>query len=92
MSGLLELDLQVLRFINLDLSAPWLTSLMMAVTDKHNWYPFILAGVVILLFAGRRLPYGEGVFSRKNPRVYILGLILSVAIADQAGGFLKDAV
>ncbi len=92
MSGLLDLDLQVLRFINLDLSAPWLTSLMMAVTDKHNWYPFILAGVIILLFAGRRLPYGSGIFSGKNPRVYILGLILSVAIADQAGGFLKDAV
>ena len=92
MSTILGIDLQLLRFINLELANPILTKLMLFITDKHNWYPFILAAVVYLLVAGRKLPHPGGFFSRINPRVYIFGLILTVAAADQAAGFLKDNV
>lgn len=92
MSALLDIDLQLLRFINLDLAHPVLTRLMLFVTDKHNWYPFILAAVVFLLIAGRKLPRQGNFFTRVNPRVYIFGLILTVAFADQLAGFLKDGV
>ena len=92
MSSILSIDLKLLRFINLELADPLLTKLMLFITDKHNWYPFILAAVIILLFMGRKMPHPGGFFSRINPRVYIFALILTVAAADQAAGFLKDSV
>ncbi len=92
MNAILQLDLRLLRFINIDLAHPILNRFMLLITDKHNWYPFIALAVVLLLFAGRKLPRPGNAFHRVNPRVFILGLILCVALADQAGGFLKDTV
>jgi len=92
LSTILSLDLQLLRFINLELANPLLTKLMLLITDKHNWYPFILAAVAFLLIAGRKLPHSGGFFSSINPRVYVFGLILAVAVADQTAGFIKDNV
>ncbi len=92
MNTILQLDLRLLRFINIDLAHPFLTRFMLLVTDKHNWYPFIALAVVLLLISGRKLPRPGNRFHRINPRVFIFGLILSVALADQAGGFLKDTV
>lgn len=92
MNTILTADLQLLRFLNLELASPVLTDVMLFITNKHNWYPFILLAVVFLLVAGRKLPHEGSFFTRVNPRVYILGLILCVAAADQAAGLLKDGV
>ena len=87
-----QYDLNLLKFINIDLSNAILTDVMLFITDKHNWYPFILAAVVYLLYAGRKLPHPGSWFTRVNPRVFILGLILCVALTDQVGTFLKHNV
>ena len=87
-----QYDLNLLKFINIDLSNAILTDIMLFITDKHNWYPFILAAVVYLLYAGRKLPHPGSWFTRINPRVFILGLILCIALTDQVGTFLKHNV
>lgn len=92
MSTLFQLDLQVLKFINIQLGNPILTRVMLLITDKHNWYPFIAFAVILLLFAGRKLPHPGNSFQRINPRVFIFGLILCIALTDQAGTFLKHNV
>lgn len=80
MSTFFQYDLLLLKFINLQLASPMLTRIMLAVTDKHNWYPFIAVAVVLLLFAGRKLPHRGNWFVRINPRVFVFGLILCIAI------------
>lgn len=85
-------DLLILKFINLQMGNPVLTRIMLFITDKHNWYPFIAFAVLFLLFEGRKLPYQGAWFQRINPRVFIIGLILCIAITDQAGTFLKHNV
>ncbi len=92
MSALLQLDMNVLRWINVSLAHPVLTDFMMFITDKHNWYPIIAAAAVLLLVAGRKLPHDGNFFHRKNPRVYLFGLILCVLLSDQTGSFLKHNV
>jgi undecaprenyl-diphosphatase len=85
-------DFQLLKFINLELASPLLTGVMLAVTDKHNWYPFIAVAVVLLLVAGRKLPHKGNWFTRVNPRVFVLGLVFCIVLTDQAGTFLKHSV
>ncbi|MCK5785979.1 MAG: phosphatase PAP2 family protein [Candidatus Sabulitectum sp.] len=92
MGSLLQYDLQLLKFINLQLASPLLTRIMLIITDKHNWYPFIAGAIILLLFAGRKLPHPGNRFVRINPRVFILGLILCIALTDQVGTFLKHNV
>lgn len=92
MSTFFQYDLQLLKFINLQMASPMLTRIMLAITDKHNWYPFITVAVILLLFAGRKLPYRGNWFVRINPRVFVFGLILCIALTDQAGTFLKHNV
>ncbi len=92
MNTFFSYDLQLLKFVNLQLENPLLTRVMLIITDKHNWYPFIAATVILLLFAGRKLPHPGTLFQRINPRVFILGLILCIALTDQAGTFLKHNV
>ncbi len=92
MNTFFSYDLQLLKFVNLQLENPFLTRAMLIITDKHNWYPFIAVAVVLLLIAGRKLPHPGTRFQRINPRVYILGLILCIALTDQAGTFLKHNV
>jgi len=89
---LFQYDLQLLKFVNLKLASPLLTKVMLVFTDKHNWYPFIVVAVVLLLFAGRKLPHRGNWFTRVNPRVFVLGLILCIALTDQAGTLLKHNV
>lgn len=92
MNTFLQYDLQLLKFINLRLADPILTRIMLVITDKHNWYPFIAVAVVFLLFAGRKLPHPGNSFVRINPRVFIFGLILCIALTDQVGTFFKHNV
>ncbi len=92
MNTFFQLDLQLLKFINLQLASPVLTRIMLLITDKHNWYPFIAVAVILLLLAGRKLPHPGNNFVRINPRVFIFGLILCIALTDQAGTFLKHNV
>jgi len=91
-SPLFQYDLQLLKYVNLKLASPLLTKVMLTVTDKHNWYPFIVVAVVLLLFAGRKLPHRGNWFTRVNPRVFVFGLILCIALTDQAGTLLKHNV
>lgn len=92
MNSFLTLDIHILKFVNLDLSNRFLTDFMLFITDKHNWYPFILLAILFLLFAGRKLPHPGNWFSKVNPRVFIFGLILCIALTDQIGTFLKHNV
>lgn len=92
MNSLLNMDIQLLRFINLSLENPILTKFMLFITDKHNWFPVIALAAVLFLIAGRKLPHPGNFFHRKNPRVFLLGIILCVLVSDQSGGFLKDTV
>ncbi|MEA3266331.1 MAG: phosphatase PAP2 family protein, partial [Candidatus Fermentibacteria bacterium] len=92
MNAFFQYDFHLLKFINLQLASPMLTRIMLAITDKHNWYPFIVVAVVLLLYAGRKLPHRGNRFVRINPRVYVFGLILCIALTDQAGTFLKHNV
>lgn len=92
MNTFLHFDLQLLKFVNLQLADPMLTRIMLIITDKHNWYPFIAVAVVLLLFAGRKLPHPGNKFVRINPRVFVFGLILCIALTDQVGTFLKHNV
>lgn len=86
-------DLGLLEAVNLGLSHPLLTRAMLLITDKHNWFPFIAAGVLLLLLAGRRLPrYHGNVFQRRNPRMVVLGLLFCVALSDPAAYQLKKIV
>lgn len=92
MNTFFQYDLQLLRFINLQMASPVLTRIMLVITDKHNWYPFIAVAVVFLLYAGRKLPHPGNWFVRINPRVFVFGLILCIALTDQVGTFLKHNV
>ncbi len=74
------------------MASPLLTRIMLFITDKHNWYPFIAVAVIFLLFAGRKLPHPGNRFVRINPRVFVFGLILCIALTDQVGTFLKHNV
>jgi len=91
-NALFQYDFQLLKIVNLKLADPTLSRIMLAVTDKHNWYPFIAVAVVLLLFAGRKLPHRGNWFTSVNPRVFVLGLILCIALTDQAGTLLKHSV
>jgi len=91
-NALFQYDFQLLKFVNMELAGAALTRVMLAVTDKHNWYPFIGLAVVLLLFAGRKLPHRGSWFTRVNPRVFVLGLILCIALTDQVGTLLKHSV
>lgn len=76
-------DLELLKAVNLGLSHPVLTRVMLAVTEPRNWFPVLGAGVLALFWAGRSLPRPRGsVFQRRNPRAVVLGLLLCVALAD----------
>ncbi len=92
MNSFLTHDLNLLKFVNLQMAHPLLTRVMLIITDKHNWYPFIVIAVLVLLFLGRKLPHPGNRFVRVNPRVFILGLILCIALTDQVATFLKHNV
>lgn len=92
-TGWPQWDLDLLLAVNRGLSHPVLTRFMLLITDKHNWFPLIALAVILLLAAGRRLPViGGGPFRRRNPRAVIIGLLISVAIADPGAYQLKKAV
>jgi membrane-associated phospholipid phosphatase len=69
-----------------------LTQFMLFITDKHNWFPLAGVLVMLLLVQGRKLPYGSGAFSRINPRVFLFGLIICIALSDQTGRILKKNI
>lgn len=86
-------DLELLRAVNLGLTHPILTRVMLFVTEADNWIPLILIGVLLLLFTGRNLPRFQGsIFQRRNPRAVLIGLLVCVAIADPAVYQLKKVV
>lgn len=73
-----------------------LTAIMRLITNVDNWIPFILAAVVLLIWAGRTVPVRDPAggrwrraFRRRNPRIVLLCLILSTAASDQASYHLK---
>ena len=71
---------------------------MRALTDKQNWIPFLIAAAVILLWMGRTRPFTTWSrmdvkpSARINPRIVLICLVLSVAIADQAAYRLKRSI
>lgn len=86
-------DMEVLRAVNLDLSHPTLTGVMLFVTEADNWKPLILIGVLLLVLSGRNLPRFSGsVFQRRNPRAVLVGLLVCIAVSDPAAYQLKKAV
>jgi membrane-associated phospholipid phosphatase/pimeloyl-ACP methyl ester carboxylesterase len=92
-SGWPSWDQALLEAVNLGLHHPFLTEAMLFITEKTHWYPFLGAGAVFLLIAGRNLPRRTGnVFRRRNPRAVVLGLVLCVAISDPAAYRIKKAV
>ncbi len=98
MQWLLELDHDMLLFINRGLASPALTWLMRIVTDRSNWMPLIVLAAIVLLWMGRTRPLT--VWScrevsragRINPRVVLVCLFLAVALSDQISYQIKHSV
>jgi len=85
-------DLEVLRAVNLGLSHPFITRIMLHVTEAGNWTPLILVLVLVLLYRGRNLPRFSGcIFQRRNPRAVLVGLLVCVAVSDPVAYQVKKA-
>ena len=82
MEGLLNLDREILLFIN-GLHNPWLDSLMVLISGKLTWVPVYVA-VLVLLF--KKLGW-------RNALVSVLVCVLVVVAADQlSSSLLKPLV
>ena len=79
--------------VNLGLSNPILTRVMLFITEENSWIPFFLLGGIVLLVAGRNLPRFSGsVFKRRNPRAVLVGMLVCVAISDPSAYQIKKVV
>lgn len=76
MNRLLELDRDLFLFLN-DLNTPWLDAVMPWITRTESWIPLYL---VLLYFVIREY--------RKNSWAVLLGVALTILIADQVTGHI----
>ncbi len=71
---------------------------MRLITDVRNWFPFLIALAVLLLWLGRIRPFpalakrGGKKFNLLNPRVVLICIIISVAFSDQLSYQIKHHV
>lgn len=90
-------DRQLFLTLN-GIDSGFLTGFMQAITNVDNWTPFLLGYILLLLWWGRTRPRPcrggrwERAFCRRNPRIVLLCLILSVSLSDQVCYHFKHNV
>ncbi len=76
----------------------FLTTVMRFITNVDNWIPVLAGYILILLWWGRTRPYSSSrsrwkrAFTRRNPRIVLLCLIIAAAGSDQICYHLKRDV
>ncbi|MDR2039084.1 MAG: phosphatase PAP2 family protein [Bacteroidales bacterium] len=81
MNWLLELDRDIFLFLN-GLHAPWLDHVMWWISQTKTWIPLYLVLLILIIYKERRFRF-----------LYtLLFLTLTIVLADQISGLIKDLV
>ncbi len=80
------------------IDSSFLTTVMRFITNVDNWIPVLAGYILMLLWWGRTRPYSSSrsrwkrAFTRRNPRIVLLCLIIAAAGSDQICYHLKRDV
>jgi len=81
MEAILNFDIEIFRFINTGLTAPFLDTVMVFMTEKMNFMGAIIIAAALIWILGKR-----------QDRVGLIVLVLLVLMTDLASNMLKHSV
>jgi undecaprenyl-diphosphatase len=81
MDAILNLDIEIFRFINTGMTAPFLDTVMVFMTEKMNFMGAIIIAAALIWILGKR-----------QDRVGLIVLVLLVLMTDLASNTLKHAI